>query len=57
MEKKFHETSTDEELIQIADKIVYQAYSSYSTSGYDTFQWYTNLIIPWIRTTHYHNNT
>jgi len=32
--------------MDISEKIIHEAYSSYSTSGYDRFQWYTNFIIP-----------
>ena len=44
MEKRFHEYATDEELSDIVDEIVSEAYNSYTTANYDRFQWYTNLI-------------
>ncbi len=46
IERRFHDTATDEELMGISQRIVKDAYSSYSTGGYDRFQWYTNFIIP-----------
>ena len=47
MEKRFHENATDEELESIVDGILSDAMRSYSTSGYDRYQWYTNLIYSW----------
>jgi phosphatidylinositol 4-kinase len=44
MEKRFHENATDEELEVIVDRILSDAYSSYTTSNYDRYQWYTNFI-------------
>ena len=44
MEKRFHENATDEELSNIVDSIMQDAFSSYTTSGYDKYQWYTNYI-------------
>lgn len=44
MEKRFHDHATDEELEIIVDGILNQAYSSYTTSNYDRYQWYTNAI-------------
>ena len=44
MERRFHEHATDEELSEIVDEIVADAHNSYTTSNYDRFQWYTNLI-------------
>ena len=47
MGRRFHDTATDEELEVIVDKIMDDAYSSYTTSSYDKYQWYTNLIYSW----------
>ncbi len=44
MERRFHDTSTDEELEVIVDRIMDDAYSSYTTGSYDKYQWYTNFI-------------
>ena len=44
MARRFHDTATDEELEVIVDRIMDDAYSSYTTSSYDKYQWYTNLI-------------
>ena len=46
MQKRFHENATDEQLMVISQRLIYDAYSSYSTSGYDKYQWYTNFILP-----------
>ena len=48
MERRFHANATDEELEVIVDGIMDDAYSSYTTSNYDRYQWYTNFIYSWL---------
>lgn len=41
---RFHEGTTDEELMERVEGIVKAAVNSYSTGHYDVYQWFTNYI-------------
>lgn len=47
LEKRFHEGTTDEELMNRVEQIIKHAVNSYTTGHYDAYQWFTNYIYTW----------